>query len=344
MTPTEDVIKRVRGKVVEFSDVKPIPIPIKWFQMELELLQLVQDGKPVLLESQCRDLVPSLDNRSFKAALHYLHRIKHIFYYERSEKSLVVADTNIVQKCLKEVVEYAFGRGGEPQWRKFRKFGILSEECLADIYKNCSEIQDAFSQDDLWQLFISLGIMCKLGSTEYLMPCILKVEENVNCNPDPLGKVPPMVVEFKDYPMQGMYCGLVCYLITEKKWELLKVSGSPVHLTRNSIHFGIPHAVGKVTFNDPLSTIFTLTYDGQEAKKSCPLIRVDIMTGIKEVSKKLHYNKASTSTEPEITFLCPCQTKHSANMSGEYLMCPDNTGVYENVTDKHKLWFSGKFL
>ena len=357
-----EVMKQVRCRLVACADVPRIKIPVRWFAMELALQRFVLETKQaVLLESKCWELVANFhfDKKGFKAAMRYLHQIKHIFYYEDGLKSLVVADIQVIQNKLCEAVSYNIELRTNPnrhealdyKWKKFCDRGILHASCL-DKFPD-SYIEGVFSPKELLQLFISLCIVSELGSNEYLMPCVLPVDKIPCCNPDPSTQsVPAMVVEFPaGGPMLGLFCGLVCYLMNIAKWKLAEHRGVPVHITRSSVHFNIPGYPGKVTFNDPLFTFFTLTFHGplDDAPEVCPLIRETILTGIEEVSRNLNYlpqgKTASSSADrnkPNITFLCPCKTTplHPAVMSrnGKCLLHPDNAEIYASVTDQHKMW------
>ena len=366
---TEDweVMEQVRCKLVACADVPRIKIPVRWFAMELALQRFVLETKQaVLLESKCWKLVANFhfDKKGFKAALRYLHQIKHIFYCEDGVKGLVVADIQVIQNKLCEAVSYNIELRTNPnrrealdyKWKKFCDRGILHASCL-DKFPD-GYIEGVFSPKELLQLFISLCIVSELGSNEYLMPCILPTEEPPCCNPEPeTQSVPAMVMEFTGGPMLGLYCGLICYLMNAAKWELAeRQHGIPVHISRSSIHFTIPGIPGKVTFNDPLSTFFTLTYHGllEIASKVCPLLRKTVLVGIEEVSKNLNYlpqdmdRAASVNVrvnKPNITFLCICETAppHPAKLSfeGRYMTCPHNLQLCKSTTDNHKVWFKG---
>ena len=360
------VMKQVRRRLVACADVPPIKIPVRWFAMELALQRFVLETKQaVLLESKCWELVANFhfDEKGFKAALSYLHQIKHIFYYENGLKGLVVADIQVIQNKLCEAVSYNIELRTNPNrhealdftWTKFCKRGILHRTCL-DKFPD-GYIEGVFSPKELLQLFISLCIVSELGSNEYLMPCVLAVDEIPCCNPDPSTQsVPAMVVEFPaGGPMLGLFCGLVCYLMNIAKWKLAEHRGVPIHITRSSVHFNIPGYPGKVTFNDPLSTFFTLTFHGllEDAPEVCPFIREAIFTGIEKVLENLNYlsrDKAASDTkaQPKVTFLCPCKTTpvHPANISrnGKHLMHPGNAEMCESITDKHKIWLKGESL
>ena len=355
-----EVMKQVKRKLVKCADVPSIQIPLRWFIMDLALQRFVlETNQAVLTEFRCWELVANyhFDEASFKAGLEYLHQIKHILYYE--EKHLVIADTQIIQNKLCKVVSFSIelcanSNLGEPleyNWPKLCEHGILHSSCLDKFPEGY--IEGVFSPKDLLQLFTKLCIVSELGSDEYLMPCVLQMEETPCCNPDPSTQsVPAMVLEFPaNAPMLGLFCGLVCYLMNVAKWKLAEYRGVPIHISRSSVHFNIPGYPGKITFNDPLSTFFTLTFHGplDEAPEVCPLIRETILAGIEEVSRNLNYlaqDKAASSSadrnKPNITFLCPCKTTplHPAVMSrnGKRLLHPDNAEIYASMTDQHKMW------
>ena len=335
--------------------------------MELALLRFVQETKEaVLLESKCLMLMANFHfNRgNFNAALNYLHRIKHIFYYESGGKKLIVADISVIQIKLSELVSFSIelctstqkeSMPVEYKWIKFSKKGILHISCLEEFPNHY--IKGVFTPKDLMHLFTSLCIVSELNSKdeEYLMPCVLAVEDNVFCNPEPETQpVPAMVVEFPGGgPMLGSYCGLVCYLITTGKWKLVaKLNGEPAHISRSSAHFEVPDFPGKVTINDPLSSFFLVTVHCllEVASKLCPRIRETILTGIRVVSENLHYLGASNNQlAPVITILCPCgsTTPHPAKtitMDDKiYWMCPYSQES-KTLTYRQRIWLRSKTL
>ena len=363
-----EVMKEVREVIVQSSDVPPVDIPIKWFALELALLQFVEEKKQAVLpEATCFEMVANFhfDRASFKAALRYLHQVKLIFYYESMQ--LIVADIQVFLDILSEVVRYNIELITNPsqptlleyKWKKFCRHGILHASCLDKFPDHY--VQGVFSPKELLQMFTSLCIVSALGSDEYLMPCVLPVEEKALCYPE-AETLPAMVVELPDGgPMLGSFCGLVCYLIHTRKWELLKDEfKEPSHLTRNSIHFSAPQDLpGRVIVSDPLSSFFLVTFEGPPdvATDVCPLIRETILAGIEQVSKNLNYlpldteetdSVGSQPKKPVITFLCPCKATplHPATMSanGKYLKCYESKviEICEKVTPEHMTWFGGE--
>ena len=270
-----------------------------------------------------------------------------------------MADIAVIQNKLSEVVGFNIELCTNPniceavgsEWIKFGKRGILHISCLDRFPSHY--IEDVFAPKDLLQLFTSLCIVSKLSCDEYLMPCVLPMEEKAFYNPEPETQpVPAMVVEFPDGgPMLGSYCGLVCYLINTGKWEIAKkMNGEPLHITRSSVHFSVPPDLDMVTIGDPLSTFFLVTYHGpsEEASQVCPLIRETILTGMREVSKNLNYltkdGVSSINAQPVITFLCLCETTplHPAKCDGKYLRCP-YFGKRVALTAGHKTWLEGEY-
>jgi hypothetical protein len=361
-----EVIKQVKYNLIKCTNVPAIKIPVKWFAVELALQRFVTDTKQaVLLESKCLELVAHFhfDKASLKAALEHLHQIKQIFYFKSGSRGLVVANTQVIQNKLCEAVSYSIElRTNTNQcvsldykWVRFCMHGILHSSCLDQFPSDY--IEGVFSPKELLQLFTSLCIISGMGSDEYLMPCVLPVDEIPCCNPEPeTQSVPAMVVEFPaGGPMLGLFCGLVCYLMNIAKWKLAERRGVPIHITRSSIYFNIPGVPGRITLNDPLSSFFTLTFHGllEDAPEVCPLIRTTILAGIEKVSEKLNYlpqdkdiSSNTRQNHPIVTFLCPCETTplHPAKMShsGRHLLHPDNAEVYTSVTNGHRMWLPGK--
>ena len=358
-----DVMKEVRKVIAENSYVPRIKVPIKWFALELVLLRYVkEEKKAVLSESTCSKMVNSrfdFDDEGFKAALKYLHRGKFIFHYEK--KQLIVAHIQTFLDIVTEAVCYNIDMCTNPkrpvkamrfEWKRFKQ-GILRASCL-DEFASRHYIDGVFSRDDLLLMFIDLCILTKLGSDEYLIPCIMPAEEKPFSNPEPeTQEVPAMVVAFPNgAPMLGLYCALICYLINIENWKLVvDEMENPYHLTRNSIHFEAPGDYpGKVTLNDPLSTFFFVTFHGPSgvASKVCPFIRETILKGIQCVSKTLNYStirKVVTDIQPDITFLCPRkESLHPVQIKGEHLRSPKGHPEYAAVpiTPQQQMWLEGK--
>ena len=369
MTPGKkdwEVMERVRVAISRCSNVPPVKIPIKWFALELVLLRFVEEKKQaVLLESTCLEMVSSFhfDQDSLKAALHYLHQGKIIFYYQK--KKLIVANIQVFLDILSQVVRYNIELRTNPdqpaaldyKWKKFARHGILHASCLDKFPENF--VESVFTREEVLLMFIDLCIVSKLGKDEYLMPCILPDPKSAFHNPEPdTQTVPAMAIDFPDGgPMLGLYCGLLCYLMNSKEWApLMDRKRDPLHLTRSSIYFKAPYGLpGMVTISDSLSTFFLVTFHDspvEVAEEVCPFILESILAGIHQVSRTLNYTSNTDSqklTEPVVTFLCHCNATplHTATMSTfkkfseRFLTCPLEPRPYIRMTKEHQMWFGG---
>ena len=365
-----EVIEEVRKEIAESSNVDPIDIPVRWFAIELALMRYAKETQhAVLTEEACFDLVKGYsDQTDFKAALRYLHRAKLIFYFEK--RGLVVIDMQAILDTLSHIVRYSIKLNTNSNacetrqltdpnshdiWSKFCVYGILNIKCL-DKFRD-HYIEGVFSAKELLELLIHLRIVSELSPDEFLMPSLLQMKEEACCNPEPETQaVPALAVEFPDGgPILGLYCRLICYLISTAKWKVAEKDLKPYHLSKSSVHFSAPGGnPGRVTVNDPLSTFFVLTYHGPVATRVCPIILSTILAGLEEVSETFRYTSQDEETtavetaEPHLSFLCPCQTTplHPAVVSEDrmFLMCKDDDMKYEEMTADHKTWPIGKVV
>ena len=148
----------------------------------------------------------------------------------------------------------------------------------------------------------------------------------------------------------GVFCALISYLLLHAKWKLLMHSGTPVHVTRNSIAFEIPGDVpGHLLVRDSLTSHFEVsvcispTIPSEIYSEICPSIRETIIAGIYKASSSLGY----TNSNPREAFFCPVQGKdcshspHPAIVDGNcrWLKCTVNPDMCGRVTGKHGVWF-----
>ena len=358
-----EVIKQLRKVIVESSKVPPIPIPIRWFAMELALLRHVKETRQaVLTEEACFQMVAHYYKgwADFKAALKYLHQAKLVFYFEK--RGLVVADMQMLLDKLSQLVRHNIELVTNPtrhvalsnMWRKFCRHGILNIKCLDKFPDGYTE--GVFSPSDLLELFAHLCIVSELRANEFLMPCLLEVQEVV-CQPQcQTQAVPALAVEFpQGGPMLGAFCRLICYLISTAKWELAEDElGEPCHLSRNSVCFSPPEGLpGAVTISDPFSSFFMASFEGplDVASEVCPLVRETILAGIQKsydyLSQETCTHTDTSSNNPKIAFICSCGKPplHSATFSpkSRYLRCTFNCKVFSEVTTHHSMWFRGGY-
>ena len=141
----------------------------------------------------------------------------------------------------------------------------MGSSCNAECLKKFPNhyVEGVFSPADMMKLFEKLLIVSEVSNGEYLMPCVLQADHQAKCNPEPeTQSVPPLVLHFPGGPARyGVYCGTICHVMTESKWKILTDPGTeePLHVTRNSVHFSVPHCRGKVTINDTFDSFFLVT-------------------------------------------------------------------------------------
>ncbi len=290
----------------------------------------------------------------------YLHETNHIFYFEEEFPGVVIGDPQSVLNKHTEVVAYHIELTTNPKkrgavqgiWRKFMERGILNVDCLKKFPAHY--VEGVFSPVDMMKLFEKLLIVSEVSDGEYLMPCVLSVDPQDNCNPEPeTQSVPPMVLHFPGGPARyGVFCGTVCHVMTESKWTLFKnvESRDPFHLTRNSVHFSVSGFRGKVTLNDSFDPFFLVTlhiphdvpayFDNFHAM--CTEVRDTLIHAIDEVTEKLHYSPDT----PEVAFLCERHTPtflHPATVSRKCteLLCTKDSTLGCPLTPQHRIWLTG---
>ena len=209
-------------------------------------------------------------------------------------------------------------------------------------------ISPTCSQGRSWS---SCSCTWAVGNGEYLMPCLLRMEDIPCPLFEPESQVVPSLLFYfgEDGPKLGVYCFLLSSLITDAKWELLMEGGKPVQLSRNRVRFTVPGTTGCVTITDSFSTSFhvdvtfprntTMTQCLQICERKCPIIRETILASIRKASRRLNY----TNSIPEAAFLC---TEHQATSlhpatigECDLLTCTTHpASVCCTMTEQHKLW------
>ena len=292
----------------------------------------------------------------FMDALKYLKANKLILYYEDILPGVVFIDAQVLLDKITEIVEYRLlvGAGSRPKGMSLEAFellkagGIITREILSRFKSRY--IPKLFEEDQLIMLFEHLLIVAEVGEGQYLMPCLLRIEDVPCFLSEAEAVVPGLFFYFgKDGPKLGIYCFLLSSLLTDAKWELLMEDGKPVQLSRNRVRFTIPGTTGCVTITDSFSTFFhvdisfppntTFPQRLQICERKCPIIRETILASIRKASRRLNY----TNSIPEAAFLC---TEHQATSphpatigESDLLICTTHpASVCCMMTKRHKLW------
>ena len=357
-------IAELKMRLLNESTCRQVSIPVSYHAVELTLKRKVQEsGHIAFLESDILKEVAhfKFSEETLKKALRYLHEMKVIFYYEVEFPGKVIGEPQVVLNKHTEVVAYHIELSTNPQkqlslgrkWLKFVQHGILNVECLKKFPDHY--VEGVFSPADMMKLFEKLLIVSEVSNGEYLMPCVLPVDHQAKCNPEPeTQSVPPLVLHFPGGPARyGVYCGTICHVMTESKWKILTDPDTeePLHVTRNSVHFSVPHCRAKVTINDTFDSFFLVTVhvpsDVPEYSKCvshmCMEIRDTLVSAITDVTKQLNYDPDT----PEVAFLCEehkTTPLHPATVSRyvEELLCTKCVNTRGGpLTPQHMVWLKG---
>ena len=355
----------LREAIMNKSNAIAVHIPLNFYSVELTLQKMVQESNQIAFhESEILSRVTRyhITKESLKGALRYLHETNLVFYFEEDFPNVVIGHPQSVLNKLTELVAYHIQLTTNPKmqrnldgmWKKFSQCGILRIDCLKKFPDHY--VDGMFSPADMMRLFVKLFIVSEVKEGEYLLPCVLNVDELTSCNPEPeTQSIPPMVLHFAEgAPRYGVYCGTICHLITVNKWELFKDPHTLefTSITRNSVHFSLPGYRGncKVTINDPFDNFFLATLHvppdvpsyTETVSRMCLKIRDTLVSAINEATKKLHY----TPDEPIVSFLCEehiSSSLHPATISeiGDELLCTKYRTCGGPLTAQHRIWLRG---
>ena len=351
--------------IMDKSNAVSVHIPVSYYGVELTLQNMVQESDQIAFhESEILPRVAHyhITKESLKNALRFLHEMKLVFYFEDEFPNVVIGHPQSVLNKLTELVAFHIQLTTNPKmqrnlsgmWRKFGQCGILQIDCLKKFPANY--VDEVFSPADMMRLFVKLFIVSEVKKGEYLMPCVLKVDNPASCNPEPeTQSVPPMVLHFtKGAPRYGVYCATICHIITVNEWKLFKDPHTEefANITRNSVHFSLPGYRGncKVTINDPFDNFFLVTLHvpcdvpsyAETVSRMCLKVCHTLVSAINEATEKLNY----TPDEPVVSFLCEehmSSSLHPATISeiGDELLCTKDRICGGLLTTQHRLWLRG---
>ena len=254
----------------ELCKLKPVKVPLRYSALEMAFRRLAKyQRKSILSKKECfqEASVYNFTQKSFEAALKYLHSLKLILYYEDVLPDVVFIDVQALLDKITELVVCSLSNSPMHDilsfgvLENFRKCGIVTVAILSQFKSHY--VSNVFEEKELISLFKYLKIIAKIGEGQYLMPCLLKKKLDVAY---PLStsfqSVPARLFYFgQNGPKLGIFCFLLATLIAEANWKLLEEDGCPVQLqvSRNRIQFTLPgDSPVCVTVSDPFSTFFKL--------------------------------------------------------------------------------------
>ena len=359
-------VEQLKYLLLSRSRAKSRDLPLKWYGYEVALHLLMQElGRQCLSRRECEFIAHKLgfDVASFVAALEYLRQLNIISFFN-ALPGVIFGSSQVILDKITELVTYHLELKDDtvamtgPQ-RKFLHQGIVSLEILQTPQLSKHYSGGLFEPNHLLDVLKSKLVVTKVGENEFMMPCVMEVNDIYPSQLLPEGQVQSsFVLHFsKKSPMLGMYCCTVAYLLSNTDWKLLTENGNIVQVARNSVTFEVPENVpGKLTFLDPLSSYFEVILEipqiiaGKPSAQLYRNIRDTLITAMEQAMHNLNYEVKT----PELSFLCPekssrCSTfPHIAKLDKlhQLLTCSKFPAkVYQSLSLDQKMWLqNGKCI
>ena len=364
-TPDDQAVaEKFRKRVVKTCMGEKVKIPLSWFLLEQLLQLLVQKMKTKVLSiKECcvaaeqKLLMP---DDVCEAAIRYLGKLNIIFYSPDILPGVVFSNTQVILDKITELVHcsHALRTGDEDTTQavpsfmeskfEFRDFAQVTSDLLQRAFP--SHYRDnLFTSSHFLQLLEGLLIAGRLENGNHFIPSLLPdlpVEEIAKYRVTSSEHPAPLIIYYpKKLVPVGVMPSLVVYLQNKCQWTPSKKDSKPICLYHNCIQFKLPGGKpGNVVLID--STKFLEIHVRPTLGVDPPLlhrIRDNIMTGLQEAHKSLHYDD---SAEAEMGFLCSgeCgnEEAHLATLSDdkETWVCSEDEDVGHKLDDEKQFpWF-----
>ena len=321
---SERIAHEFRTRVIENCMGERVQIPLSFFMLDqlLKLLSKYMEFK-VLSTDECYQAAREklhINHSVYEVALNYLSKLNIIFYRPDILPKVVFPDPKDVLNMLTELVRCSHElRTNNEDAASTLPHCMQSGEGL--LFKDSAQVnaqllekafpshyrEGLFNSVNFLELLEGLLIAARLDDGNHFIPSLLpdlskeKVSEHrVTLSDNPA----PLVIHYPEKWLPvGVMPSLVVHLRNECMWVTSLKHGKPSCLYRNCIKFKLPGGrPGSIVLID--STKFLEIHVKSEAvkidSKLCCTIREDIMAGLKEAHKSLHYDPP----EAEIGFLC----------------------------------------
>ena len=359
--PTEEdcqVAIQLRKIITEKVGTVVNSIPEPTFRLFLALQQQMKSlNKYVVRWSECFAIAQKLhfSEKSFEDGLKYLNKLSMIIYSPDVLSDLILDQQVLVDK-LAELVEYCYHlRQDLPscsclpsigEWPKFQHQGIVSSQLLNEFTGHY--VTEVFTTKQLIKLLKYHHIAADIGVSEYLIPCLLPPEELSEPQPASSGRVPPLLLSFNGTLPPGIFCALVCHLISHEQWTISMDSSLQPWFTRKKVQFSLSgihkDAVTLFDFSSFLKVDISDSVDSKLYPMLCPQIRHYILDALCNVLSHLGY---SNSEMPQEAFLCTASgcigSSHPAIVQSDYQTwkCALNqSAVVTKLESQHLYWFA----
>ena len=349
--------QKIMEVVMDDESAEIITIPVKNHFLEETLTSMSTTGEIALSVNKVMQNVGKYfrNKKSLKKSLKYLEQSNRIFYFSELFPDKVFGEpqavlnmvTEVVMEHIKLTTGVNTGKVIDGAWKKFKEQAIITENILIKISGGYGS---HFTPIDMLKLLEELLIAFKRIPGEFLMPCLLSAETSKSVfdsqTADPMQHIPMMLHFQRGAPRIGIFCSMVCKLISSKKWEHYEHSD----VARNSFSFTCGHGLGIVCLQDSYDSFFQVTLHFPSDPKlyhkllpsTCVAVRDTVKEVINLVTKVLHY----VPDEPVLAFECVVRHKISYSLHAaeyiegkvDYLICTREPSSLGEVTDDHRLW------
>ena len=364
---SNSIAKQFRSRVIRKCTGRKVKIPLSFFILD-QLLKLLEFN--VLSIEECLQAAEQklyMPRNVCELALKQLGKLNVIFYHPRILSKVVFPDPKVVLSMITELVrcshELRTNDGDDSpmsnddlaasipqcmQTSDFKDFALVNAQLLQEAFHSSESLpspyrEGVFNAGDFLKLLKGLLIAAELENGNHFIPSLLPNlpnEEVKKHRLKPSNNPAPLVIHYpKMWLPVGVMPSLVVYLC--HKWEISKRRC----LYHNCIKFKLPGGSpgGVVLINSTrfLEIHVKSTAAAVKNNKLCRTIREDIMTGLKEAHKSLHYDPP----EAEMGFLCSGECgntdePHLATLDDEETtwMCSEDDSVGSDLTEREQAW------
>ena len=312
--------QKIMEVVMDDKGAEIITIPVKNHLLEETLTSMSATGEIAFSINEIMQNVGRYfkNKKSLKKSLKYLKQSNRIFYFSELFPDKVFGEPqavlNMVTEVVTEHIKLTTGvdtwRVIDEAWKKFKDQAIITENILMKI---SGGYDSHFTPMDMLKLLEELLIVFKRIPGEYLMPCLLSAKTSKNVfnsqTADPMLHIPMMLHFPRGAPRIGIFCSMVCKLISSKEWEHYE----PSDIARNSFSFTLPCGLAIVCLEDSYDSFFQVILHFSSDPEiyckllpsTCVAVRDTVIKVINLVTEALHY----VPDEPVLAFECVVQHK-----------------------------------
>ena len=361
MTIAKEFMKRITNECMG----KKERIPLPWFILEqlLQLLAQKMEVKVLSIEECCEAAEQKLYMRRdvCEAGIRYLGILNIVFYRPKILPGVVFCNAQVILDKITELVRCSCSLRTSSKSSttadaapsciqsglglEMKEFGYITPELLQKAFP-LHYRDNLFTSSHFLQLLEGLLIAGKLENGKHFIPSLLTdlpMKEIVKYRVTSSEHPAPLVIYYpKKWVPVGVIPSLIVYLQNNCLWTPTEKHGKPTCLYHNCIQFKLPGGKpGNLGLID--STKFLEVHVRPKLRVDpdlCPTIRDNIMTGLMEAHKSLHYDSAKAEMGFFCSGECGNEEVHLATLDSkrETWICSEdeNTGGY--LDQRQKIW------